>query len=115
MVLIDGQGDLFVARDVEDPLGLTPPRSGYSIIVQRAWDLRFDGEMCLVCRDSAGEVRRVAVCRGRAIRIGEVALELKQTTEFIEVRFDQGRAAVVAGDPEAIHRVLFKGKSIPWS
>lgn len=34
--------------------------------------------------------------------------ELKQLTEFIEVHFEQGRAAVVVGRPEDIRQILLK-------
>ena len=59
--LNDGRRDLLVAIDVEDPLGLSP--AGDRVMVQREWGLHLDGEICLIRRDAAGQIGRIALHR----------------------------------------------------
>ena len=83
--LADGYRDLFVVADVENPLSLNPSRTEDRVIVQKEWGLCLDGELCLVRRDANGKVRRIVLCRGNAVSIGEVNVKLKRNTDFIEV------------------------------
>ncbi len=106
--LTDGRRDLFVAADMENPAG--PSRAGG--LVQKDRGLRLDGDLCWVRQDGSGEVRRVALCRGRAVCAGDVEVTLKGETSFIEIGFEQGRATVVAGRAEDVQDVRVGGKSV---
>jgi hypothetical protein len=110
--LADGRRDLFVAADAENPLGLGPSRSSHDALVQKEWRLRLDGELCMVRRDAAGEIKRIVLCRGNSVSIGEVVLKLKRDTDFIEVSLDEGRASVVSGQPEDIQEILAGGRNV---
>ena len=96
--------ELFVAADVENPLGLSPSRTEDRVIVQKEWGLRFDGELCVVRRDADGKVRRIALCRGNSVSIGDVDLKLKQDIDFLEVNINNGVISVVSGNPEDISK-----------
>ncbi len=100
--LADGRRYLFVTADVENPLGLNPSRSENKVMVQKEWGLRLDGELCMVRLDAAGKVRRIALCRGNSVGIGDFTLKLKQDTDFLEVNLNQGDVSVVSGNPEDI-------------
>ncbi len=100
--LVDGRTDLIIAADVENPLGLTPGGQDTSIMLQKDTGIRFGGELCWVRRDGDGRTDRVVICRGQSISIGTVKIELKVKTDFVEIRFDDNRAEVVAGPQENI-------------
>ena len=110
---VDGRRDLLVAVDVENPLGRAPSRAKDAVFVQKERQLRLDGELCMVRWDAAGNVSRIALCRGRALRVGNVALKLKQVGEFLELRLGKDRAAVVAGDRELIEAIDIGGRRVP--
>ena len=65
--LADGRRDLFVAADLE---------SGPGALIQSAWRVRLDGQMCWVRRNAVGRVERIALCGGRSVRVGDVELVL---------------------------------------
>lgn len=98
----DGGRDLFVSADAENPLGLSPSRTVQRMLVQKGEGLRLDGELCLIRQDGSGAVRRIVLCRGRAIALGEVSVTLKQEAELIEIAFEEGRASVVSGRSEDV-------------
>jgi len=106
--LADGRRDLFVAVDVEDPLGLT----SQDVIVQRDWDLHLDGELCWIRLNVDGEVQRIALCRGSSIRVADVSLKLTEKTDFIEVCINRDGASVVAGDPKTIQELRRKNQRV---
>jgi hypothetical protein len=81
----DGRQDLIIAADAENPLGLSPSLSADRVLVQEEWGVRLEGELCLVRRDATGAVRPIALCRGRAVAVGDVALTLQDGAEFIEI------------------------------
>jgi hypothetical protein len=81
----DGRQDMLIAIDVE--------RAGATqngAIVQRDWNLQFDGELCWARRNQDGAVCKFVACNGRSIRVGEASMVLKQKTDYIELNFTQG-------------------------
>ncbi len=112
VTLTEGSRDLLISADVENPLGLTPSKAGRSILVQKDWGLRSDAELCLVRRNSAGEIERIVLCRGSFVGIGDVILRLKRKTDFVEVAIHKGDASVVSGDPEDVREILIEGRNV---
>ncbi len=108
--LADGRSDLLVAADVEGPLGLSPSRARGDVLIQPRWRLRLDGELAWVRRSKSGRVQHVALCRGKAISVGDVAVTLKGDSEFIEVAFHRGRAALTAGSPDVVEAITIAGR-----
>ena len=106
--LADGHRDLFVAVDVENPLGVT----SHDVIVQRDWDLHLDGELCWIRLNVDGEVQQIALCRGSSIRVADVSLKLTEKTDFIEVCINRDSASVVAGDPKTIQELRRKNQRV---
>ena len=100
---VDGQRDLFVTADTENPMGLSPAQAENRVLVQQDWDLRLDGDTCLIRRDRRGRVIRVAACRARTVAAGNCRLEMAPDVEFIEVAVKADKARVVAGRPADIH------------
>jgi len=97
--LAGGGHDLLVAVDAENPLGLAPASGG---VVQPEWKLRLEGEMGWVRRDAAGNVERVALCKGRAVCAGDLEIELKECVDFVEFSVDGGKVEVERGDAGVI-------------
>ena len=89
--LADGRRDLFVALDAP-----------HKHAVQREWRLRVSGELCMVRLDATGAVERLALARGQSVEVSDARLELTEAAEFIEARWENGKAVVVAGDPAAV-------------
>ncbi len=94
--LADGRRDLILARDVENA-----GRNGGQM-VQNDRGIRADGELCLVRLDRDGGIMAVAICKGRSLHVGNTRLELKSKTDYVEVRFDSGAPAIVAGNGDLI-------------
>ena len=107
IVLADGRTDLIAAADVEDALqgayASDPPSapghrarpvySEHNALVQKDWNLRLQGEMCWVRRGRDGSIERIALCRGRSMAVGNVSVEMKAQTEFVELDMRPGRIA----------------------
>ncbi len=93
----DGGQDLLIAADAENPLGLSPSRAEDRVLVQSAWNARVDGELCWIRRDAEGAVRRIALCHGRSVTVGDVSVSLAEVTEFVEMKFEGGKRTLVAG------------------
>lgn len=110
--LQDGRRDLFVAADVENPLGLTPALADQKVLVQPDWAVKLEGEACFVRQDVAGRIQRLALCRGRFLQVGEVEVALKTDVDCIEVVWGPDGPAVVAGDPEAVQALRFQGREL---
>jgi len=86
--LTDGRRDLFIAADIENPLSLSPSRTERKLIVQKEWELRFDGELCMVRLNAAGRVEQIILCRGNSVSIGDVALEMKRDIDFFDAKIN---------------------------
>jgi hypothetical protein len=96
--LTDGRTDLIVAADVENPQGLEPCLTTAGVLVQPDWDLRLEGELCVIRRDASGEVTGVALWNGKCVKIGDAVLELAEHTAFVEAVLSDGKATVVSGE-----------------
>ncbi len=112
--LADGRKDLIIAADVENPMGLTPGWHETAMIVQKDSGLRFQGELCWVRWDAEGRISRIAVCRGQSISVGTVTIELKEKTDFMEIRFEDNRAEVVAGPRQSVSFIKINNRSV-WN
>jgi hypothetical protein len=75
-----------VAADAENPLSLFPSVADDKTIVQKEWDLRFGGELCVVRRDAAGAVTQIAMGNGKFFSASGVVITQKQGAECVEVR-----------------------------
>jgi len=106
VLLADGWRDFIVAADVENPLGWSPSRAKDAVLAQKDLKLRLDGELCMIRQDQGGKVRRIALCRGRSVAVGDLAITLKSEADFVEVRFDdQQRASIVSGNPDVVGEI----------
>jgi hypothetical protein len=110
--LADGRRDLFIAADVENPLGRTPAAGGGEAMVQSDWRVRFDGELLAIRVSREGAIERLAVSGGTVVEVGDVAVNLTDPTGFAEVTIGKDGAALAAGRPEHLADVLREGKSI---
>ena len=109
--LADGRRDVLLAADVENPLGRSPSWKPGRVLVQEDNELRLAGQLALIRFGPGGELCRAAVCRATSLRAGNVAIELRAETEYLEVRFDGQGPSVVSGPPEAVERILVDGRS----
>lgn len=79
--LANGDCDIIIAIDSEDPLGLMPK----SPIHQPESGLHTDGEMCLIRLSKTGDVRYISLCRGSYVSINGVEVRLNETNNFSEI------------------------------
>ena len=112
--LADGRKDLLIAADVENPMGVTPGWQETAMMVQEEAGLRFEGELCWVRWNADGRLSRIAVCRGQSVSIGIVTIGLKKKTDFVEIRFDDYRADVVAGPKQNVAFIKINNRSV-WN
>ena len=61
--------DLFILLDVEDPLSRSRHAED-AVILQRAWGVAMQGEMCLLRKGQSG-VQKVLVGRGKSLQMGD--------------------------------------------
>jgi oligo-alginate lyase len=92
--LADGGADLIVAADVETGGG--PAADG--VLVEPTWGVELVGELAAIRRTAAGVVTRAALWRGRAVRVGSLALELTGETEFVEIEIEGGNPRIASGE-----------------
>jgi len=97
--LASGECDLFISADVLDPLGRTP--SGKAMI-QREWNVAFEGDTCWVRKGPDGKLSSVAICKPGMLSVGETTIRLKEGGEYAEVLFRKGKAVVVGGSTEYV-------------
>jgi len=111
LALADGRRDLIVSADMEN-LPHPGAKGAKNSLAQKEWDLHLDGELCQVRKSASGEVRTIALCRGKSLRVGRTTLVMKRQVDYIEVRFERGRAVVVGGQPEDVESVTVGGRSV---
>jgi hypothetical protein len=104
--LADGRRDLLVCADAENPLGLQPDFRTVRSLRQPDRHLGTDAELCFVRLNRAGRVERVALAKGRRLRVADAVLQLKDTADFFEALFNP-EARVVAGDATLVERIGF--------
>jgi hypothetical protein len=78
------------------------PGDGIGVVQQPDWEARLEGELAWARRDPGGAVRRVALCRGRSLAVGDWTIRLSEPTEFLEIELSADGARVVGGDAGAI-------------
>ncbi|MBN1347048.1 MAG: heparinase II/III family protein [Phycisphaerae bacterium] len=110
--LNNGRRDLIVAADVENAAGLRPAWAMGAELIQKAWNLKYDGDLCVVRTSPDGKIDRIAICRGAALAVGDVTVRLKKLTDYVELRFDdKGKPVVASGNLDDIAEIAVKGQS----
>ena len=108
--LANGQSDLLLARDMEDPLG----RNGDAkrmVVKERAVD--FAGDFCVIRFDAQGRATRVATAGCGTLRMGDMAITLKPDAPYTELDLNASRPRLVHGQAEAIAAIQRGGETLP--
>jgi hypothetical protein len=79
----DGGRDYIIA--VNEVMSREQPRARVKV---PEWAIETDGDFCLVRRDSAGQIRKLALSAGTFVRLPDFELTLKSRTDFMEVDVD---------------------------
>lgn len=90
--LADGRRDVILAMDAEET-----GREGRWMLQDDA-NIRTDAELCMVQQGPDGELLSVAMCNGKTAHVGGTALDLVEMADYLEVRYDSGAPAIVAGN-----------------
>lgn len=101
VVISDTRSDLIVSIDDEDPLSL---KNGKNTVIQKEWDLKYDGEFCMVSLNNR-KVERVIICRGIALTLDGVEIRLKSKQDIIEIVFKDGKFEIVTGSSDNIDKI----------
>jgi hypothetical protein len=109
VTLTEGGKDLSIAADTENPLSTAKP----TILFQEDWRVLFQGELCLIRSDETGSLQSVAVANGSNLAVGQIHIQLREETEFIEIEFISGEAKVVSGNPEDLLGIHVRDLSTP--
>jgi len=99
---------------LENPMSLKPSWQETAVIVQKDAGIRFKGELCWVRWDADGRIDRIVICRGQSFSTGKVTIGLKAKTDFVEIRFDDNRAEVVAGRQENVEYIKMDNRNV-WN
>ena len=110
--LEDGRRDLLVSLGEEGPGGVRVRREEPPTAVQADWEAWLEAELAFIRVDAAGAVRRIGMCGGKSARIGQAEVRLKQVADYVEIAFEDGRAAVVSGAEEAVEEIVVAGRRV---
>jgi len=110
--LVDGRCDLLIAADAENPLGVAPSASDGRILVQDELGVRLRGELAMARLNTDGDIECIVLCHGKSLTAGDVRVELKDVTDFIEISFDAGKASVVSGNPDDVEEIRIRGRRV---
>ena len=83
ITLGDDSRDLFIAADAENPA--RPANASESVVVQPDWNVRLEGQLCWIRKDSKGKLARLAFAKGRWLQVGDRKFESKGNSQFTEV------------------------------
>jgi hypothetical protein len=90
----DGGADLLLVA-LGDRAGNGKGRG--KMVTEPTWRAELDGELAWARRDAAGAVRRLVLCHGRRLSVGDLTLALPEPTPFVEIALHEGRAAIAGG------------------
>ena len=111
--LADGRSDLLIVADPSDTSASQDASGHQSGVFCRAdWQVRLQGELCMIRRDAGGQVSTVALCRADGVTVGDVSINLARRVDNVEFAIKSGKASVVAGAADAVMDVTLAGKSI---
>ena len=91
--LADGRRDLLITGD--------PETAKDAVLIEKSWALTLDGDTAMVRADKRGAIQWLAVFNTSSIEVGDVALVLKERTNFIELGFKNGAAKLLSGDADS--------------
>lgn len=95
--LIDGRRILIVSTDAPS----YEPHS-VSTTVQRDWDVETDAEVYMVKLDKDRSMSKSVMCNGSRMSVGKTSMSFKETSEFTELAFRNGRAYAESGDGDLV-------------
>ena len=110
--LADGRKDLLISSDVENPLQKHPSLADGHSLMQKDWNVQFDGDMCAIRRGMNGAIEYIALCNARSLSVGGLRIRLDENASFVEIRIANGKATMVTGRPQDVRDVSLEGSNI---
>lgn len=101
----DGGRDYIVAVNKVTPREQPPVR-----VTVPECAIETDGDFCLVRRDAAGQIRKIALSAGTFVRLADFELTLKSQTSFMEVDVDEASYSVQTPDARLLKSCRRLGK-----
>ncbi|MFA9478970.1 heparinase II/III family protein [Phycisphaerales bacterium AB-hyl4] len=104
--LADGRHDLLIAVDPEaSPAG--------SAVVQPDWGVTFAGDLAVIRRGDGNRVQHVSVCRGQALTLPGLRLELADKPALIEIGWNMdGVPALLTGAHASVTALHVDGEAV---
>ncbi|MCX6620205.1 MAG: heparinase II/III family protein, partial [Acidobacteria bacterium] len=103
-VLAEGGKDLWIATD-----SANPPKQ----LTEKSNQVSLRGDMAFVRWNAGGAVERLAAAQAQSITAGDITVELRQPTPYVELAFRNGKATLLSGPASNVKQVLRNGKRIP--
>jgi hypothetical protein len=103
----DGGRDLFLSRNVERQAD-----SASAMLVEKESSTLFEGDLCWVRFDASNQPTRVAFCRGRSLRVGELLVQANDSEASFEIELANRSAPAVAGSADAVGLIELDGVKI---
>lgn len=110
--LADGRRDVLLSVSCRGAADPNPSPAAAARVVEPQSGLRFEGELCLVRFDTAGQPCRVLFCQGRALERAGLVVEAQDPTASFELDLDRRDGPVVAGAAEAVRRIEVGGERL---
>jgi hypothetical protein len=99
--LRDGRRDLIVSTDAA------------GTFTQGDEKLTTDARFAILRRDANGKPLMIALCQGKSLNVGGVALELTMPADSLQIRFNaDGSATVIAGDAKLVSKLTVDGRTV---
>ncbi len=102
--LADGRTDVLLSKNIEGQAS-----SSSRLCVEKGGNVRFDGELCLIRSNAAGQPEQVLFCRGKSLRAGDVSVQAKDDQASFEIDLKQPDAPIVSGSADAVERIEIAG------
>ncbi len=109
--LADGRRDIIVSTSNrpagEGTEGSTRP-SG-PVVLEKEYDLKFDGDFCILRYDAQGRIGRMLFSRGASLRAGNVRIQSKDVEANVELDLSNRQNPIIAGPPNTVDLVEVAG------
>ena len=102
--LADGRRDVFLSRNAEGQAA-----SSETVLVEKESGARFDGDLCLIRFDAAGQIRRVLFCRGKSLQTGDLVIRTENDQASFEIDLTNRRAPIVSGPAGEVELIELAG------
>lgn len=108
--LQNGEQDWIIAMDVENPANEWPSFAKNRLATVPQWQLTTDAEFCLLRKNPAGQIKKIALAHGTFLTCGDFALHAEAGSAFLELDVRDSELAIASGDAKMVKSAVYQAK-----